>query len=146
MSGIFKVPKGVTTVTVGPILGGSGGSSAAGITHVPSHLIADSTLGGHHISNSNTFQNFVDHVIEGQTLFVEHRLPGSYLLGDDTIDAVKKILINKMLDEMVKAKCIEFTRMENLETNEYIFRSRVHVLPDDKVRLIREIKDARKTT
>jgi hypothetical protein len=159
MSGIFKVPKGVTTVTVGPILGGSGGSDARGfvvggggggtgmgdLTKIPPHLIVDSTLGGHHISN-NIHQNFVDHTITGQTLMVDHKVPASYLLSDTTLDAIKKILISKMVDEMVKAKCIEFTHMESHETDEYIFRSRIHVVPDTQVRIIREIKDARKTT
>jgi hypothetical protein len=36
--------------------------------------------------------------------------------------------------------------MQRHETNEMVFRARIHVVPDTQVRIIREIKDARKTT
>jgi hypothetical protein len=157
MSGIFKVPKGVTTITVGPILGGSGGSDARGfvvgggggtsmgdLTKIPPHLIADSTLGGYPLSASNTFQNFVDHVIEGQTIMAEYVFPPDYNGMNES--EIKGLLIEKLSHEMFKTKCVEFTRMERHETDETIFRARIHVVPDTQVRIIREIKDARKTT
>jgi hypothetical protein len=160
MSGIFKVPKGVTTVTVGPILGGSGGSGGSGADNfvlgraggsiatnkIPAHLIVDSSIGGYPLSASNTFQNFVDHTITGQTLMVEHKYPGDVGDGRYTEDHIKKLLMDKLVDAMFKASYIEFTRMEKHDTNEVVFRARIHVVPDTQVRIIREIKDARKTT
>lgn len=156
MSGIFKVPKGVTTVTVGPILGGSGGSDARGFVlgggggsiatnKIPAHLIVDSSIGGYPLS-ANMNQNFVDHTITGQTLVVEHTYPGDVGDGRYTEDHIKKLLMDKLVDAMFKASYIEFTRMERHETNEMVFRARIHVVPDTQVRIIREIKDARKTT
>ena len=157
MSGIFKVPKGVTTVTVGPILGGSGGSDARGFvvggsgggsigtTKIPSHLIVDSSIGGYPLS-ANIPQNFVDHTITGQTVMVEHTYPGDVGDGRYTEDHIKQLLMDNLVREMFKANHIEFTRMERHETNEMVFRARIHVVPDTQVRIIRELKDARKTT
>jgi len=159
MSGIFKVPKGVTTVTVGPILGGSGGSGGSGADNfvlgggggsigtnkIPAHLIVDSSIGGYPLSASIN-QNFVDHTITGQTIMAEHTYPGDVGDGRYTEDHIKQLLMNKLMDEMFKTNHIEFTRMERYETNEMVFRARIHVVPDTQVRIIRELKDARKTT
>lgn len=155
MSGIFKVPKGVTTVTVGPILGGSGGSDAdnfvlggggggsIGTTKIPAHLIVDSSIGGYPLS-ANMNQNFVDHTITGQTIMAEYILPPNYL--GMTESEIKGLLIEKLMHEMYRHKHIEFTQMKRMDTNEMVFRARIHVVPDTQVRIIRELKDARKTT
>jgi hypothetical protein len=165
MSGVFKVPKGVTTVTVGPILGGSGGSDARGfvVGGGGGTLGSISGVGGSGIVNNGSgitrtppawvdpsvLEHFIkDHVIEGQTVMVEHTYPGN--VGDGrynvTEDNIKQLLMDKLVVEMYKANHIEFTRMERYETNEMVFRARIHVVPDAQVRIIREIKDARKTT
>jgi len=151
----FKVPPnptGVYTVSVGNggtggsdagnfVLGGGGGS--IGTNKIPPHLIVDSTLGGHHISN-NIHQNFVDHTITGQTIMAEYVFPPDYNGMNES--EIKGLLIEKLSHEMFKTKCVEFTRMERHETDETIFRARIHVVPDTQVRIIRELKDARKTT
>jgi hypothetical protein len=36
--------------------------------------------------------------------------------------------------------------MESVDTDEMVYRARIHVVPDTQVRIIREFKDARKTT
>jgi len=41
---------------------------------------------------------------------------------------------------------IEFTQQEQVTEDAVMFRARIHVVPDTQVRIIREIKDARKTT
>lgn len=53
-------------------------------------------------------------------------------------DKVKEQLCQKILDEMKKSSCIEFTR-QNIP-GEYItkFRARIFVTPDDKVRILRQ--------
>jgi hypothetical protein len=123
MSGILKVPKGVATVTVGPILGGSGGSDARGFvvggggggsigaTKIPAHLIVDSSIGGYPLSASNTFQNFVDHTITGQTIMVEFRTPIEYFDSPMSNDDIKEKLVRGLAHEMFNKKCIEFTQM-----------------------------------
>ena len=50
------------------------------------------------------------------------------------------------MHEMYRQKNIEFTQMKKVETDEMVYRARIHVVPDTQVRIIRELKDARKTT
>ena len=130
-------PTGVYTIPVG--VGGGGGTFAAigsaggfgnvnngsGITKVPSHMV-------------------VDHEITGQTIFAEYILPPDYL--GMTEAEIKGLLIEKLVHEMYRQKNIEFTQMKRMETDEMVYRARIHVVPDTQVRIIRELKDARKTT
>jgi len=131
-------PTGVYTVSVGN--GGSGGSDARGfvmggsggsmgdLNRIPPHMIQDT----------------VDHQITGQTIFAEYILPPDYL-GMNELE-IKGLLIEKLVQEMYSQKNIEFTQMKRMETDEMVYRARIHVVPDTQVRIIREIKDARKTT
>jgi hypothetical protein len=139
-------PTGIYTIPVG--VGGGGGTFAAiggtggfgnvnngtGITKVPSHLIDDSVL-NHFIK---------DHAIEGQTIMAEYILPPNY--HGMTEPDIKGLLIEKLIHEMYGQKNIEFTQMKRLETDEMVYRARIHVVPDTQVRIIRELKDARKAT
>ena len=59
---------------------------------------------------------------------------------------IKGLLIEQLIHKMYKEGNVEFTRMKMYETDEMVFRARIHVVPDTQVRIIREIKDARKTT
>jgi hypothetical protein len=59
---------------------------------------------------------------------------------------IKGLLIEKLIHEMYTQKNIEFTQMKRMETDEMVYRARIHVVPDTQVRIIREIKDARKAT
>ena len=120
-------PTGVYTIAVGA--GGGGGSgilnNGSGITKVSSRMV-------------------VDHEITGQTIFAEYILPPNY--HGMTEAEIKGLLIEKLVHEMYKQKNIEFTRMESVDTDEMVYRARIHVVPDTQVRIIREFKDARKTT
>ena len=127
----FSVPKsdtGIYTIPVG--VGGGGGSRMGDLSRTPPHMI----------------QDIVDHQIEGQTIVVEHTYPGDIGDGHYKEDHIKQLLMDNLVREMFKANHIEFTRMQRHETNEMVFRARIHVVPDTQVRIIREIKDARKTT
>ena len=110
---------GVYTIAVGH--GGGGGS----ITKVSSRMV-------------------VDHEITGQTIFAEYILPPNY--HGMTEAEIKGLLIEKLVHEMYRQKNIEFTQMKRVETDEMVYRARIHVVPDTQVRIIREFKDARKTT
>ena len=131
----FTVPKsdtGVYTIAVG--VGGGGGTSMGDLNRTPPQFIDPSVLA----------HNIVDHQIEGQTIFAEYILPPDYL--GMTESEIKGLLIEKLTHEMYRQKHIEFTQMKRMDTNEMVYRARIHVVPDTQVRIIREIKDARKTT
>ena len=133
-------PTGVYTISVGAgggggtlsAIGGTGGfgsvNNGSGINRTPPHMI----------------QDMVDHQITGQTIMAEYILPPNY--HGMTEPEMKGILIEKLSHELYKAGNIEFTRMERVETAEIVYRARIHVVPDTQVRIIRELKDARKTT
>ena len=134
-------PTGIYTIPVG--VGGGGGTFAAigsaggfgtvnngtGITRTPPHMIYD---------------DIVDHQITGQTIMAEYIFPPDYL-GMTELE-IKALLIEKLVQEMYSQKNIEFTQMKRVETDEMVYRARIHVVPDTQVRIIRELKDARKTT
>jgi hypothetical protein len=121
-------PTGIYTVSVGT--GGSGGTIGA--------------VGGAGGSGYVKSRMVVDHEITGQTIMAEYILPPDYL-GMTELE-IKALLIEKLVQEMYSQKNIEFTRMESVDTNEMVYRARIHVVPDTQVRIIRELKDARKTT
>jgi hypothetical protein len=120
-------PTGIYSISVGT--GGGGGTIGA--------------VGGSGIVKSRMI---VDHEITGQTVMVEHTYPEDVGNGRYTEDHIKQLLMDNLVREMFKANHIEFTRMERVETGETVYRARIHVVPDTQVRIIREIKDARKTT
>ena len=133
----FTVPKsdtGIYTIPVG--VGGGGGTSMGDLNRTPPAWIDPSVL-SHFIK---------DHEIQGQTVVVEHTYPGDICDGHYKEDHIKQLLMDNLVREMFKANHIEFTRMQRHETNEMVFRARIHAVPDTQVRIIREIKDARKTT
>jgi hypothetical protein len=136
-------PTGIYSISVGT--GGGGGTLGSisgvggggnGITRTPPAWVDPSVL-----------EHFIkDHEITGQTVMVEHTYPEDVGNGRYTEDHIKQLLMDNLVREMFKANHIEFTRMERHETNEMVYRARIHVVPDTQVRIIREIKDARKTT
>ena len=131
----FTVPKsdtGIYSISVGH--GGGGGTSMGDLNRTPPQFIDPSVL----------THNIVDHQIEGQTIFAEYILPPNYL--GMTESEIKGLLIEKLMHEMYRQKHIEFTHMKRVETDEMVYRARIHVVPDTQVRIIRELKDARKTT
>ena len=110
---------GVYTIAIGH--GGSGGSgilsNGSGVTKVSSRMV-------------------VDHEITGQTIFAEYILPPNY--HGMTEAEIKGLLIEKLVHEMYRQKNIEFTQMKRMETDEMVYRARIHVVPDTQVRIIRQ--------
>ena len=129
-TGIYTIPVGVgggggTFAAIGSAGGFGNVNNGSGITKVSSRMV-------------------VDHEIQGQTIFAEYILPPDYL-GMTELE-IKALLIEKLVHEMYSQKNIEFTQMKRVETDEMVYRARIHVVPDTQVRIIREFKDARKTT
>ena len=119
-------PMGIYTVSIG----GGGGTGGSGI--VKSRMI-------------------VDHEITGETITASYQISHAELFTpncdpEDVKYGIKKILIGKIAEKLFESKMIEFTQQEQVTEDAVMFRARIHVTPDTQVRIIRELKDARKTT
>ena len=131
-------PMGIYSIPVG--VGGGGGSgivnNGSGITKGPPHLI----------------DSFIkDHEITGQTITASYQISHAELFTpncdpEDVKYGIKKILIGKIAEKLFESCMIEFTRQEQVTEDATFFRARIHVVPDTQVRIIRELKDAGKTT
>ena len=52
-------------------------------------------------------------------------------------DILKKKVLNMLLNELLSAKCIEFTKQQDVATNTTVIRARIFATPDTQVRIIR---------
>jgi hypothetical protein len=50
---------------------------------------------------------------------------------------IKNRLVDNLWRELLQAKCIEFTKFEDLGGGQTHFRARMFVVPDDQVRILR---------
>ena len=98
-------------------------------------------------SNIFTPNNFIEHTIQGECLYAEHRISDleAQRIGFDRLpqaheEAIKKELTLKIAEELRKSNRIEFTRSYSPETNDYVFRARVFVVPDNNIKILREAK------
>jgi hypothetical protein len=98
-----------------------------------------------HVTTPNI--NTKDYAIQGQMLTVEKVL-NSYELERTGLsaniknfeDEIKKELIQKLLHEIVRQRCIEFTSQKDMLTNSVVYRARIYVTPDEQTRIIRQIQ------
>ena len=135
---------GVYTISVGAgggggtlsAIGGTGGfgsvNHGSGITKVSSRMV-------------------VDHEITGETITVSSYIKHSDIdlasISDkDVQDGIKRGLMKLLVEKLFESCMIEFTRQEQVTEDATFFRARIHVVPDTQVRIIRELKDARKAT
>ena len=121
-TGIYTIPVGVgggggTFAAIGSAGGFGNVNNGSGITKVSSRMV-------------------VDHEIQGQTIFAEYILPPDYL-GMTELE-IKALLIEKLVHEMYSQKNIEFTQMKRVETDEMVYRARIHVVPDTQIRILRQ--------
>ena len=52
-------------------------------------------------------------------------------------DEIKHMLIRELVEKMMNSNFIEFTKLEEVNTHNTIFRARVFVVPDSQVRRLR---------
>jgi hypothetical protein len=118
-------PTGVYTIAIG----GSGGSGGI--------------LNGSSITTPPV--PYVDHTITGETIAVEHvtQIYHDIPFSKEDEAHIKATLMEKLVHELFKSKHIEFTRMKKVDSDEMIYRARIHAVPDTQVRLIRELKNAK---
>jgi hypothetical protein len=50
---------------------------------------------------------------------------------------IKKRLVDGLMQELFKTKCIEFTKSQDVYLGEHYYRARMFVVPDDQVRILR---------
>jgi hypothetical protein len=106
------------------------------------YSISVGTGGGGGVLSS--IPNFVDHTITGETITVEHIIP-IYSIPSSKEDeaSIKAELMEKIVHELFRSRHIEFTRVKKVDSDEMIYRARIHAVPDTQVRLIRELKSAK---
>jgi hypothetical protein len=123
-------PTGIYTIPVG--VGGGGGTSMGDLNRTPPHFIRDYAIQGQTI----TVSSHINH------RDVEH----SAISDKDVQDGIKRGLLNLLVEKLWNSNMIEFTQQKQVTEDGTMFRARIHVTPDTQVRVIRELKNARKTT
>ncbi len=79
--------------------------------------------------------------IQGQCVTITH-----HIKTHDTLystlheDEIKRILVNKLAEEMYRQNAIEFTKSADPRTDEIVLKARIFVVPDDQVRMLRTAK------
>lgn len=84
---------------------------------------------------------FNGETVKGELILVEKRFSPSEVIksyDQSFVEGIKKQLINELIEKILQNKMVEFTKQEDLNTSEVIYRARVYLTPDDKVRTIRK--------
>lgn len=83
--------------------------------------------------------NAAGETIQGKMLLYTHRISDS-VMQDFVVkpEDVKEIMAKALAEEMLKNGLIEFTKTHEGHTGDWVFRARVFVVPDDKVRILRQ--------
>jgi len=85
---------------------------------------------------SLTLQKPVE-AIQGKMITATLEIDEFQMSHMDDVDMKNKVL-NSLLNELLSAKCIEFTKQQDVATNTLTVRARIFATPDNQVRLIRE--------
>ena len=141
-TGIYTIPIGVGGGggTISDVGGGGIVNNGSGITRPPPHLYPyDDSVLNHFIK---------DHEIQGRTFTAEYttQIYSDIEVTKEDEAAIKAELMEKIVHELFKEKYIEFTKTRVADSVEIIYRARIHAVPDTQVRIIRELKNAGKTT
>lgn len=99
------------------------------------------TNGG--IAGTITSINVMDHTYQGKMVTAQHTISDvdvemmKMSIGEFK-DMIKKELLHKLLDEIVKSNLIEFTSQSDVATGHTHYRARIFATPDAQIRLIRK--------
>ena len=108
---------------------GTGGSFA-----IPSNI------GGVSISNGTIPPpNLTEHTIQGSMITVS-KIIDHFVVEQLSEDELKKSMVTQLVEEIIRNKCVEFTKQIGHSKNETIIRARIFVTPDTNVRIIREMQ------
>ncbi len=87
--------------------------------------------------------NVYDHTYQGKMVTAQHTVSDvdvemmKMSIGDFK-DMIKKELLIKLLDEIVKSNLIEFTSQSDVATGHTHYRARIFATPDSQIRMIRK--------
>lgn len=103
--------------------------------------IADGSISSIPISytGNGSFGDPFGQTIQGKMLLHTHVISGAVL--QDYVfqpEEVKQTMARTLAEEMLKNGFIEFTKTHEPHTDNWVFRARVFVVPDDKVRILRQ--------
>ena len=83
----------------------------------------------------STLQKPVE-AVQGTMIIATMHVDEMQLISMDEV-AIKNKVLNMLLNELLSAKCIEFTKQQDVATNTITVRARIFATPDTQVRLIR---------
>ena len=106
------------------------------ITAGSSGTVPIGILGDNIITNIAT----TDHLIQGQMVEVSLSFD-SYEMVKMTDDQIKTKIMFFLGEEMLKRKCVEFTKQHDVVTNKTVIRARTFVTPDTNVKILRTFKN-----
>ena len=92
-------------------------------------------------SITNDTIDIAANAIQGKCVAITHHFSTA-----DTIysnlheDEIKKILIEKLAEELHRQNVVEFTKFLDSNTHGTMYRARLFAVPDSQVRLLREAK------
>lgn len=93
---------------------------------------------------TNSSVKTYDYTIRGQAFHSSFELNSfeSMNKGLDE-DYIKRLLCERLVEEMMKCNHIEFTRqIKNIDVDDsYIYRARIFSVPDNQVRILRSLKE-----
>lgn len=79
--------------------------------------------------------------VRGELILVEKRFRPSEVIksyDQSFVEGIKRELVNELVEKILQNKMVEFTKQEDLNTSEVIYRARAYLTPDDKVQMIRK--------
>ena len=80
--------------------------------------------------------------IQGQCILAQKVISSQDILSAtatiDTEEIIKKELVRQLAEEMMRSKCVEFTKQNDMTTGGCVFRARIFVTPDHQVRTLRQ--------
>ena len=103
------------------------------------NIIRNDTLSSRGITgiNNSNFTIQPIETIQGQMITATLELDEMQQVAMDDID-IKSRLLNALTIELLSAKCIEFTKQQDIATNTIKVRARIYATPDSQVRIIRQ--------
>jgi len=88
------------------------------------------------INSSGNLTLQPSNTIQGQMITAKLEIDERTAVTMDDV-ALKNKVLNMLVNELIAAKCIEFTKQQDIATNTTIIRARIFATPDTHVRIIR---------
>jgi hypothetical protein len=91
------------------------------------------------LGSIGTVEDFIQgEMINAQVIVKDFEITEMMMDPDNFKQTMKKRLVEIIAEKLLSNKLVEFTKQEDLHTNETTFRARAHLVKDDKVRILRK--------